>query len=69
MRAPDLAASVGRETQPFKLDVRKLKNLGLTITRMVYLGGFVYLIDQWLLMRRAQHVATGLADHVIDTTG
>ena len=29
-RAPDLAASVGRETQPFKLDVRKLKNLGLT---------------------------------------
>jgi hypothetical protein len=45
------------------------KNLGLTITLMVYLGGFVYLIDQWLLMRRAQHVATGLADHVIDTTG
>ncbi|MEM7340958.1 MAG: hypothetical protein AAF467_20040 [Actinomycetota bacterium] len=30
IRAPDLAASVGRETQPFKLDVRKLKNLGLT---------------------------------------
>jgi hypothetical protein len=29
-RAPDLAASVGRETQPFKTDVRKLKNLGLT---------------------------------------
>jgi hypothetical protein len=29
-RAADLAASVGRETQPFKLDVRKLKNLGLT---------------------------------------
>ncbi|MDH3682467.1 MAG: hypothetical protein OEV40_21240 [Acidimicrobiia bacterium] len=29
-RAPDLAASVGRETKPFKLDVRKLKNLGLT---------------------------------------
>lgn len=29
-RAPDLAASVGRETQPFKLDVRKLKELGLT---------------------------------------
>lgn len=29
-RAPDLAASLGRETQPFKLDVRKLKNLGLT---------------------------------------
>jgi hypothetical protein len=31
-RAPDLAESVGRETQSFKLDVRKLKNLGLTIS-------------------------------------
>ena len=31
-RAPDLAASFGRDTQPFKLDVRKLKNLGLTIS-------------------------------------
>lgn len=30
VRAPDLAASVGRERDPFKLDVRKLKNLGLT---------------------------------------
>ncbi|MGZ0147963.1 hypothetical protein ACXJJ3_12910 [Kribbella sp. WER1] len=30
VRAGDLAASVGRETAPFKLDVRKLKNLGLT---------------------------------------
>jgi hypothetical protein len=29
-RAPDLATMVGRETGPFKLDVRKLKNLGLT---------------------------------------
>jgi hypothetical protein len=29
-RAGDLAASVGRDTAPFKLDVRKLKNLGLT---------------------------------------
>lgn len=27
VRAPDLAASFGRETQPFKVDVRKLKNL------------------------------------------
>jgi hypothetical protein len=34
-RAPDLAASFGRETQPFKLDVRKLKNLGLTISLTV----------------------------------
>jgi hypothetical protein len=30
VRAPDLAESMGRETKPFKLDVRKLKNLGLT---------------------------------------
>ncbi|MBA3523955.1 MAG: hypothetical protein H0T85_05295 [Geodermatophilaceae bacterium] len=30
VRAPDLAASVGRETAPFKIDVRKLKELGLT---------------------------------------
>lgn len=29
-RAPDLAASLGRDTQPFKVDVRKLKELGLT---------------------------------------
>jgi len=29
-RAADLAAALGRETAPFKLDVRKLKNLGLT---------------------------------------
>jgi len=32
VRAADLAASFGRETRPFKLDVRKLKNLGLTIS-------------------------------------
>lgn len=31
-RAADLAVGFGRETQPFKLDVRKLKNLGLTIS-------------------------------------
>lgn len=30
VRAGDLAGSVGRETQPFKTDVRKLKALGLT---------------------------------------
>lgn len=29
-RAPDLAAELGRETLPFKADVRKLKALGLT---------------------------------------
>ncbi|MEA3075234.1 MAG: hypothetical protein QOF60_142 [Actinomycetota bacterium] len=32
VRAGDLANEVGREMQPFKLDVRKLKNLGLTIS-------------------------------------
>jgi hypothetical protein len=30
VRAPDLAASLGRDTLPFKRDVRKLKELGLT---------------------------------------
>jgi hypothetical protein len=30
LRAPDLAATFGRETAPFKRDVRKLKELGLT---------------------------------------
>ena len=30
VRAPDLAAQLGRETAPFKRDVRKLKELGLT---------------------------------------
>ncbi|MCW0213684.1 MAG: hypothetical protein OJJ54_10010 [Pseudonocardia sp.] len=30
VRAPDLAARLGRETAPFKRDVRKLKELGLT---------------------------------------
>ncbi len=29
-RAPDLATELGRERDPFKIDVRKLKNLGLT---------------------------------------
>ncbi|MFB9312847.1 hypothetical protein [Nocardioides plantarum] len=34
-RAPDLAEMVGRETAPFKIDVRKLKGLGLTISHRV----------------------------------
>lgn len=29
-RAPDLAAELGRKRDPFKIDVRNLKNLGLT---------------------------------------
>ncbi|GIF49157.1 hypothetical protein Afe04nite_36960 [Asanoa ferruginea] len=35
VRAPDLAASVGRDTLPFKIDVRKLKALGLTESLLV----------------------------------
>ena len=34
-RAGDLAEMVGRERDPFKLDVRKLKNLGLTESLLV----------------------------------
>jgi len=32
VRAAELAAELGRERAPFKLDVRKLKRLGLTIS-------------------------------------
>lgn len=32
VRAGDLAAELGRERTPFKVDVRKLKNLGLTLS-------------------------------------
>ena len=32
VRAGDLAATLGRQRLPFKVDVRKLKNLGLTIS-------------------------------------
>ena len=35
VRAEDLAAQVGREKPPFKLDMRKLKNLGLTESLLV----------------------------------
>jgi hypothetical protein len=45
-----------------------IKTLGSSITMMVYLGGLTYLIDQWLLMRRAQRLSTGLADPLIDAT-
>jgi hypothetical protein len=34
-RAPDFAARFGREVQPFKRDVRKLNELGLTISLLV----------------------------------
>lgn len=45
-----------------------VKTLGSAVTMMVYLGGLTYLIDQWLLMRRAQQLSTGLADPLIDAT-
>lgn len=35
IRAGDLADELGREMLPFKLDVRKLKNLGLTLSLLV----------------------------------
>ena len=38
VRAPDLAASLGRETLPFKQDVPKLKELGLTRSLQVGYG-------------------------------
>jgi hypothetical protein len=45
-----------------------VKTLGLTVTLMVYLGGLTYLVDQWLLMRRAQSLATGVPDQLLDAT-
>jgi hypothetical protein len=45
------------------------KTLGGTVTMMVYLGGLTYLVDQWLLMRRAQMQTSGVVDHLLDTTG
>ena len=44
------------------------KTLGGTLTMMVYLGGLTYLVDQWLLMRRAQMLTTGLVDPLLDST-
>ena len=38
------------------------KRMGLTLTLMVYLGGLTYLLDQWLVFRRAQQNVTGLVD-------
>jgi hypothetical protein len=42
------------------------KMLGLTVTLMVYLGGLVYLLDQWLLMRRWKMMNTGEMDYIIE---
>jgi hypothetical protein len=45
-----------------------VKTMGLAVTLMVYLGGFTYLIDQYLLTRRAQMAPTRARDALLDTT-
>lgn len=49
VRAPDLAASVGRDTPSFKIDVRKLKGLGLTISHS---PGYELSPRGWALLAR-----------------
>lgn len=66
-RAPELAAEVGRETAPFKRDVRKLKELGLTESldigyRLSPRGSAVVdalLRDAWLPPRRRPRTPSG----------
>ncbi len=58
VRAADLAQSFGRETQPFKIDVRKLKNLGLTISLEV--GYRLSPHGEAYLRHRGEALATGL---------
>jgi len=49
VRAPDLAVSMGRDTPAFKIDVRKLKGLGLTISHS---PGYELSPRGWALLRR-----------------
>ena len=49
VRAPDLAARVGRETADFKKDVRKLKELGLTESLAI---GYLLSPRGWAARRR-----------------
>ncbi|MET0741583.1 MAG: hypothetical protein ABWZ26_08565 [Candidatus Nanopelagicales bacterium] len=49
VRAADLAAQIGRETLPFKRDVRKLKELGLTESLEV---GYRLSPRGWAVLRR-----------------
>jgi hypothetical protein len=49
VRAPDLAASMGRDTPSFKTDVRKLKALGLTISHS---PGYELSPRGWALLAR-----------------
>ena len=44
-----------------------VKTMGLAVTLMVYLGGFTYLIDQYLLARRAQTEPTDAHDALLET--
>ncbi len=44
-----------------------IKTMGLALTLMVYLGGLSYLIDQYLLTRRAQAERTGAHDALLET--
>lgn len=57
VRAPDLAARLGRETLPFKADVRKLKALGLTESLEV--GYRLSHRGEVLMSRRLQAAAPG----------
>ena len=63
LRAPDIAASFGRETLPFKRDVRKLKELGLTISLEVG-----YELSR-ARSADAERAAERLAEHVALTLG
>jgi hypothetical protein len=47
LRAADLAKSLGLEKLPFKINVRKLKNLGLTISEEV--GYTISPLGKWIL--------------------
>lgn len=49
LRAADLAESLGMEKMPFKINVRKLKNLGLTISEEV--GYTISPLGAWLLKK------------------
>jgi hypothetical protein len=49
LRAADLAESLGLEKMPFKINVRKLKNLGLTISEEV--GYTISPLGKWLLTK------------------
>ena len=44
-----------------------IKTMGLAVTLMVYLGGLSYLIDQYLLTRRAQREPTGAHSALLET--